>query len=73
MGHKIRDTSQLDQIKKAVDKIDENDKNGKSAYPHNKQKVTSIGHKWEMNEPRVMSMLTSDMDWTGIHQNVCQR
>ena len=51
MGHKIRDTSQLDpKSKQAVDKIDENDKNGKSNYPHNKQKVTSIGHKWEMNE-----------------------
>jgi len=51
MAHKIRDTSKLDpKTKDAVDTLDESDKNGQSTYPHNKQKVTSIGHKWEMNE-----------------------
>jgi hypothetical protein len=51
MGHKIRDTSKLDpKTKDAVNTLDESDKNGQSTYPHNKQKVTSIGHKWEMNE-----------------------
>lgn len=51
MGHKLRDTSKLDPKSKAeVDNIDDNDPNGLSVYPHNKQKVTTIGHKWEMNE-----------------------
>lgn len=51
MANKNRDTSKLDpKTRKAVDKIDASDKNGQSIYPHNKQKVTSIGHKWEMNE-----------------------
>jgi len=46
-----RDVSQLDpKTQKTVFDIDENNPVGKSVYPHNKQKVTTIGHKWEMNE-----------------------
>lgn len=43
-----RDLSQLDEsTKKAVGEFDNpND----SVYPYNREKITSIGHKWEMNE-----------------------
>lgn len=46
-----RDTSKLDpKTKEAVKKIDDNNTNDNRVYPNNKQKVTAIGHKWEMNE-----------------------
>jgi hypothetical protein len=48
---KTRDTSKLDpKTKDAVKKIDDNNTTDQSVYPHNKQKTTAIGHKWELNE-----------------------
>jgi len=50
MAHDL-DTSKLDpKTKAATKKIKDNNTQGKSTYPHNKQKTTTIGHKWEMNE-----------------------
>ena len=51
MGHSNRDTSNYDsKTKSAVKKIDDNNNTDSRVYPDNKQKVTAIGHKWEMNE-----------------------